>query len=180
MPIAIATPPISTSFDALYGRPYARLGIYSAATAEPEPGPTPEPAAEAADLAVVNALIAAGLATDATVFRGPLRAAKRGMIPTDAAFVLLAGGGGNRPYMNGRSDFRQLVIVVALRSSADDFGVGQAKGLAMIEALHRAEIPGYAYCLVDQPVPAYVGEDEEAGHVWSFTVRMGLKHTDAA
>lgn len=132
--------------------------------------------ADAPDIAVRARLAAqvASLTVGTNLFAGPMRAPGAG-VPATAVFCRPQAGLVNRPYLGTGTDWKVHQVGVLVRAEQDRFEVGIALAREVHAALHRAELPGYTYCLVDQPAPEYLGADETGCHLWVVNPRLGIK-----
>jgi hypothetical protein len=127
------------------------------------------------DSAVVGRLAAAGLGLTPGVnlFRGRVQPAG-GAVPARAVFVLLLGGDASSPYLGSARDWQVHRVQVRVRGEADDYASGQLLATAVVQALHRAALPGFTFALVDSPCADPIGHDVQGLPEWSVHCRAGF------
>ena len=113
-----------------------------------------------------------GLVAGTNLFCGPVRAPMPG-VPPLAVFVLASGGYGPRPLLGSHTDYRISTVQVTVRSAEQDFAGGQSLARSVLIALQRAAITGYASVVMRESEPNYLGQDQDARHLWSLNAEMG-------
>jgi hypothetical protein len=106
------------------------------------------------------------------LFRGPRRPHGDG-VPLPAVFVHCGGGPIQRPYLGNSGDFAVSAVQVFIRGDRDQYSESQARGKAILLALHRAALPGVVSCVTREPQPQYLGQDDNGCHHWTVTAELG-------
>lgn len=133
---------------------------------------------EEVDAALVELLAGAGLGLlvppteGANLFRGKTRPPGED-IPARAVFALGLGGLDNRPLGGTGSSVKVFTARLTVRAEAEDWEAGKHLAIQCLRAVHRAEVPGFAYCLADTPAPLELGEDDQGLPEWVIPVRLG-------
>lgn len=110
------------------------------------------------------------LRRDENLFAGPVRAVQT-EVPANAVFCLLTGGAGPAPYIGNQADFRRFAIQVRVRH--EDLEEGRDLAARLCDAMHRAAVTGYFYCVV-RTEPTYLGlDDVNRLFEWSLNVELG-------
>ena len=134
---------------------------------------TPPHEAVAAVLAAAELGLSVPPAPEANLFTGHVQPPTKGLVPARAVFCLRLGSGKNDPIQGVDLDKKMFRVQVRVRVGAAEYDAGGVLAQACLDALHRSEPAGYAYCLANAPAPDDIGTDSHGLPEWSFIVRLG-------
>ena len=144
------------------------------------PGPTPTvPQTPEMDVATYLSTAGLGLMLGTNLYTGAVLPANvdghQGNVPGLSVFVNSVGGPPPLPYMGPAATAGSLYshgIQVRVRGYPDAQAAGLVLARQVRNALHRATIPGYLFCLVKESQPLYLGVDANNRHQWSINVDL--------
>lgn len=92
-------------------------------------------------------------------------------VPAECVFVEVQSTEAPEPYL-GAGDYWTAEADITVRGPSGNREAARLRARAILEALHRATIPGYVRVVADDSEPEHLGADEAQCHEYTFTLTL--------